>query len=190
MFGQLSAVAHLVSNRPQLQGSAPSQDSASAQALVETLRQRKLQLVIAESLTGGALSSAIVSAPGASKVLLGCIVAYDSRLKHNLLGVRQSSLDEFGAASQQVAREMAHGARNLAAEASASSSGSIVAVATTGVAGPEIQDGVPVGTVYVAIDGPKTFSEVLEFNFEGDRQSIREQTVQATLKALGNLLHE
>ena len=184
MFGPLSAVARLVSNE------TANQNATSAPALVETLKQRKLQLVLAESLTGGAVSSAIVSVPGASQVLLGCLVAYDSRLKHNLLGVSQSNLDEFGAASQQVAREMASGARKLAAEASVSPSESIVALATTGVAGPDIQDGVPVGTVYVAIDGPNSLSEVLEFRFEGDRQSIRGQSVQAALKALGNLLHD
>jgi nicotinamide-nucleotide amidase len=83
---------------------------------------------------------------------------------------------------------MASGARKIATESLPSASDSIVALSTTGVAGPDIQDGVAVGTVYIAIDGPHGRHEVLEFMFDGDRQSIREQSVQAALKALANLL--
>jgi nicotinamide-nucleotide amidase len=182
MFGRLFVAALLVANdsNPQI--------GAEAHHVVQALGESRLHLFLAESLTGGALSSAIVSVPGASKVLLGCVVAYDSLVKLNLLGVSQSSLDEFGAASAPVAREMASGARKLATESLQGDSDSIVALSTTGVAGPEIQDGIAVGTVYIAIDGPHGRHEVLEFMFDGDRQSIREQTVQAALKALANLV--
>lgn len=182
MFGRQFAAAHLVAN------DSSHQIAAEAQRVIEALGNSRLHLFLAESLTGGALSSALVSVPGASKVLLGCLVAYDSRVKHNLLGVSQSALDEYGAASAQVAREMASGARKLATESLPSASDSIVALSTTGVAGPDIQDGAAVGTVYIAIDGPGGRHEVLEFRFNGDRQSIREQSVQAALDALANLL--
>lgn len=162
--------------------------SSLASRLVATLEAQQLSLVLAESLTGGSLSSAIVSVPGASKVLLGCIVAYDSQLKQALLSVSSASLKDFGAASAEVAGEMARGARALAAQSSSTPQTSVVAVSTTGVAGPDIQDGVPVGKVYIAIDGPKLEQEVLEFDFDGDRQSIREQTVDAALKAVLNRL--
>jgi nicotinamide-nucleotide amidase len=178
MFGSQFAAVRLVASASGVD------DATLASAIVSALGAKQLHLILAESLTGGDLSSAIVSVPGASKVLLGCIVAYDSRLKQALLSVSQTTLEEFGAASSKVAAEMARGARSLASQSSATPTSAIVAVSTTGVAGPEAQDGVGVGRVFVAIDGPGLESEGLEFEFEGDRQSIRGQAVRAALEAL------
>lgn len=178
MFGQPFAAVSLVLSASVVD------DETLASAIVSALEAKQLHLILAESLTGGDLSSVIVSVPGASKVLLGCIVAYDSRLKQALLSVSQTTLDEFGAASSKVAAEMARGSRSLASQSSATEASAIVAVSTTGVAGPEAQDGVAVGSVFIAIDGPGLESEELEFKFEGDRQSIRGQAVRSALEAL------
>lgn len=152
-----------------------------ASQIVSSLATKNLKLIFAESLTGGDLSSAIVSIAGASKVFLGSIVAYDTSVKLQLLSVDPSVLAKHGAASAQVAQQMSEGAKLLA---SAGESGeSVVAVSTTGVAGPETQDGVAVGTVFIGLVA-FGFQEVQEFHFEGGRQSIREQTVDAALAML------
>ena len=114
--------------------------------VVHTLAARRETLAVAESLTGGALAAAVVEVPGASAVLRGGVVAYATDLKHALLGVDAGLLAAEGAVHPEVARQMADGVRERL--------GATWGVATTGVAGPDPQDGVQPGTVYVAITGP------------------------------------
>ncbi|MFF3644680.1 CinA family protein [Streptomyces sp. NPDC002564] len=105
-------------------------------------------LAVAESLTGGLVAAEITAVPGASKVFRGSVTAYATELKRDVLGVDGTLLDERGAVDPEVARQMADGVRTvLRAD---------WGIATTGVAGPDPQDGQPVGTVYVAISGPDT----------------------------------
>ncbi|NKX91769.1 CinA family protein [Sanguibacter hominis ATCC BAA-789] len=139
-----------------------------AAALVALVAAQRRTIAVAESLTGGALASAIVDVPGASTVLRGGVVAYATDLKASVLGVDGDLLAREGAVHPLVAEQMAAGVARLA-DAS-------VGLATTGVAGPDPQDGQPVGTVFVAVqvDGRST---VRRLALDGDRAAIRAATV-------------
>jgi nicotinamide-nucleotide amidase len=125
----------------------------------------------AESLTGGALGARASSVPGASEWFRGSIVSYATGVKTDVLGVPQAVVDEHGPVSEPVARAMAAGARRTL--------GSDVAVALTGVAGPTEQ-GRPVGTVVVAVDGPLG-CVVREVRLPGDRETVRTLSAAAGL---------
>lgn len=152
---------------------------STAAQLIALLRERGLTIGVAESLTGGAVASALVSVPGASETLLGGIVAYATPVKHSLLGVNRKLLAEHGAVHPDVAAQMAQGVR-LAVAVDARPAD--VGIATTGIAGPDAADGQPVGTVFIAVavgDGIRT----LGFAFGGDRAAIRAQATEAALTA-------
>ena len=151
----------------------------SPAALVATLRARGETLAVAESLTGGALAAAVVDAPGASAVLRGGVVAYATDLKHALLGVDGDLLAAEGAVHPEVARQMADGVRERL--------GATWGLATTGVAGPDPQDGVPPGTVYVAISGPGA-ARVERLLLPGGRGEVRAAAVRRALLLLGLVL--
>ena len=159
---------------------AQDQDQGSgaepvAASLVRVLRARGQTLAVAESLTGGALASAIVDVPGASVVLRGGVVAYATDLKHALLGVDADLLAREGAVHPEVARQMAAGVRDRL--------GATWGAATTGVAGPDAQDGRPPGLVFVAVSGPAT--EVVEpLQLAGGRSRIRSAAVGKVLQLL------
>lgn len=155
----------------------------SAAAILDALRERGLKLAIAESLTGGALTSKFVAVPGASEVLLGGIVAYNTALKHELLGVSRSLLEQQGAVDPEVAAQMAGGVRAKLAAKCGLSEDVVVGLSTTGVAGPESQDGKPVGTVYIGISMLGSESVLAEL-FEGDRAAIRQASVKASIDGL------
>ncbi len=113
--------------------------------IVEPIGDRTL--AVAESVTGGALAARIVSVPGASRYFLGGVVAYSNDLKRSALGVSDDLLREHGAVSEECALAMARGARRFA--------GADIALATTGIAGPEGgTESKPVGLVYVALVAP------------------------------------
>lgn len=153
---------------------------SAAADLVSLLADRGWTLGIAESLTGGALSSAVVAVPGSSSVLQGAVVAYATPLKHSLLGVDAGLLDAEGPVHPKVAEQMAQGVRSCV---SAQGRPADVGVSTTGVAGPDSPDGKPVGTVHIGVatpDGVRSFS----FRFVGDRAAIRRQSVDAALAAV------
>ena len=158
-----------------------------ATQLVETMAERGLKLALAESLTGGALASAIVDVPGSSKVFLGSVVAYDTNLKVALLGVESQLLAKNGPVDGQVAAQMAAGARSTMAAAAEIGLGSVIGVACTGVAGPDVQGGKPVGLVFIAVDAPGG-AQVHEFQFAGNRAEIRSSVVAAALKLLAAAL--
>jgi nicotinamide-nucleotide amidase len=129
----------------------------------------------AESLTGGSLTDALTESPGASAVLRGGVVAYATELKHELLGVDSLLLDERGAVDADVAIAMARGVRARL--------GAVYGVATTGVAGPDRQDGKPPGVVHVAVSGPRG-DVVVSPLIPGDRARVRLQTVTYALELL------
>jgi nicotinamide-nucleotide amidase len=149
-------------------------------SVVAAALERGSTIAVAESLTGGLVISALVSVPGASAVVRGAVVAYHTGLKHSLLGVDAALLEREGAVHPEVARQMAEGARRAAA---VDGGWADYGVATTGVAGPDPQDGRPVGLVYVGVAGPYGAS-ALEFRFAGDRASIRAQATEAALETL------
>jgi nicotinamide-nucleotide amidase len=150
-----------------------------ARLIVSTLTGRGQTLAVAESLTGGLLAATLVEIPGASAVFRGGIVAYATDLKATLLGVPRPLLDRYGAVHPDVAAAMAEG---VAARLSAT-----FGVATTGVAGPDPQDGQPVGTVHIAVSGSPGVTR-RACAFTGDRDSIRRQSVLAALLLLRAVL--
>ena len=143
-----------------------------ASDLLAALGARGWSLAVAESLTGGLVSATLVDVPGASNVLRGAVVAYATDLKATLLDVDRALLDERGAVDPDVAGAMARGVRARL--------GADVGLATTGVAGPDPQDGQPPGTVHVAVCTPDG-STVRSLLLAGDRAQVRARSVEAVL---------
>ncbi|MFE7128167.1 CinA family protein [Streptomyces sp. NPDC057617] len=133
-------------------------------------------LAAAESLTGGLVAAELTSVPGASRTFRGSVTAYATALKRDVLDVDGTLLAERGAVDPEVARQMAAGVRRVL--------GAGWGVATTGVAGPEPQDGQPVGTVYVAVVGPDGKGKVTALRLNGDRADIRKESVRSVLALL------
>lgn len=153
---------------------------SDSRRLVELLIERDLTIVVAESLTGGMLVSDLIATPGASAVVLGGIVAYNTELKQSLLRVDASTLNVHGPVHPDVAAQMASHARDVLGVGGLAAD---IGVATTGVAGPDPQDGHPPGTVYigVAFEGDV---RVIAVSFDGDRASVRRQAVDAAVRAI------
>ena len=162
------------------------EDISSTQTEMNTvvanlLIENKFTISIAESLTGGKISSMLVEKSGISEALLEGIVCYSNKSKINTLGVREETLEKFGAVSEDVAKEMVLGvAKRLGAD---------FAVATTGIAGPNSDgSGKPVGLVYIGIYAQGDIS-VKECLFTGDRELIRYRTsVEALEEVRRNIL--
>jgi nicotinamide-nucleotide amidase len=150
--------------------------TGAAAEVLRLLDERGGTLAVAESLTGGLLAAELTGVPGASRSFRGSVTAYATALKHELLDVDSALLAERGAVDAQVAREMAEGVRRRL--------GADWGAATTGVAGPDPQDGQPVGTVFVAVAGPDGAAEVAALLLAGDRSAIRGASVAAVLDLL------
>jgi nicotinamide-nucleotide amidase len=174
--------------------------------LIYALSERGQTVAVAESLTGGLVCAALVEVPGASAVVRGAVVSYATDLKHRLLDVDAGLLARNGPVDPDVAAQMALGVRERL--------GADWGLATTGVAGPDSQDGVAPGRVYLAVAGPLVAvsadlpgessaetrpvaalpdlpaisTRVLELDLVGDRAQIRaastEQAIGALLAAL------
>ena len=121
----------------------------------ETLRERGLMLTTAESCTGGHIAHRITTVPGASAYFAGGIVSYSNELKMNLLKVKKSTLEQYGAVSEETVGEMAAGALQI--------TGADIAVAISGIMGPDGgTETKPVGTVWLAVaDASRTLTEKL-----------------------------
>lgn len=139
---------------------------------------KHLTLSLAESCTGGGIAARLVQIPGASKYFLGSLVTYATSAKSRLLGVAPSLLKEVGSVHENIAREMAKGARRQF--------GSDYALSVTGVAGPEPSQ-VAVGTVCFAIVGP--FESTWTSHFSGSRSEVIEQAIEEALRQLVNIPH-
>ena len=174
--------------------------------LIYALSERGQTVAVAESLTGGLVCAALVEVPGASAVVRGAVVSYATDLKHRLLDVDAGLLARNGPVDPDVAAQMALGVRERL--------GADWGLATTGVAGPDPQDAVAPGRVYLAVAGPLVpvsvdlpsdsgaetrpvtalpdlpaiSTRVLELDLVGDRAQIRaastEQAIGALLAAL------
>jgi nicotinamide-nucleotide amidase len=148
--------------------------------VLDLCRERGFMLATAESCTGGLVAARLTSLPGSSEVVLGGVVAYADEVKRAELGVPEELLADYGAVSAEVAAAMARGARERL--------GADVAVAVTGIAGP---DGgspeKPVGLVYLHAEGPEG-GLGREFSFPGDRASIRARSVVGALHLVRRLL--
>ncbi|MFB9957236.1 CinA family protein [Agromyces bracchium] len=161
----------------------PAADATAdpAAELIAELTRRGLRIAVAESLTGGLVTAELTRIPGASVVVNGGIVAYDTSVKRSLLGVPADLLAAVGAVHPEVARRMADGVRSaLAVDDRPADLG----LATTGVAGPDPQDGKAVGTVYIGVataDGADAIA--LQLAGAGGRDAIRAATVRAAIDA-------
>lgn len=144
--------------------------------VVDRLAAKGKTLATAESLTGGGIGAALTSVAGSSAVYKGGVISYTNEIKRDVLGVRQELLDRYGAVSNPVAGEMVSGVRKLLH--------ADIAVSVTGLAGPggdEFEN--PVGTVYIGYeDAARTV--VHHFCFSGDRDSVRQQTIDAALQLI------
>jgi nicotinamide-nucleotide amidase len=139
------------------------------------LRSRRLSVASAESVSGGGLSVRLSHAPGSSAFFKGSAVCYTADAKQAVLGVSRETIEGPGVVSEECAREMADGARKLYQ--------ADVAVALTGVAGPEEHDGKPVGTICVALSADGT-TESRTFRAPGDRDQVRRWAEQSALDML------
>jgi nicotinamide-nucleotide amidase len=168
---------------------ADTSAAAPAGAVVAALRERSQTLATAESLTGGLVGATLTAVPGASAVYRGGLIVYATELKAELARVSPQTLAANGPVAASTAAQLARGAADVC--------GADWGLATTGVAGPDPQDGHPVGQVYVAVAGPPSDEvpegsterdqvgvQVQELSLVGDRWAIRDQTTRAVLQLL------
>ncbi|MGJ7920990.1 competence/damage-inducible protein A [Neobacillus sp. LXY-4] len=137
---------------------------------MKLLKQQGLTIAAAESLTGGMFQQQITSVSGASQILKGGVVCYTNEVKANILHVKQETIDKEGVVSEACASELALNVADLM--------GSKIGVSFTGVAGPDEQEGKPVGTVYIGlhVEGQPTYVKKLLLG--GNRDSVRRRAVK------------
>jgi len=150
--------------------------SHDAHEIIRAFTAAGQTIATAESLTGGLLCAALTHVPGASAVVRGGVVAYATDVKRDVLDVDDALLAASGAVDPDVAAAMAQGACAML--------GADVGVSTTGVAGPDPQDGKPVGTVFIALADAERILQVVELSLEGTREEIRVATTKKALELL------
>lgn len=160
--------------------------SKLATELVAEAAQRQLTVATAESLTGGLVASSLTSVAGASAVFRGGVVSYATEVKRELLGVDGDLLAAVGAVDGQVVGVMAKRARVVTGTDGRDTD---IGIATTGVAGPDTQDGHPVGEVFVAV-ATKSVTRVERFEFSGGRNEIRTSAATAAIELALEVVRE
>jgi nicotinamide-nucleotide amidase len=150
-------------------------EASTAARVLEALAARGETLAAAESLTGGLLSARLTDVPGASRSYVGGVVSYATRVKVSLLDVPDEVVAEHGVVSQECAVAMARGVRRRL--------DATWGLATTGVAGPDRQEGRAIGTVWVAVAGPTGATSRL-LDLPGYRTAVREAACDAVLELL------
>ena len=146
-----------------------------ARSVIAALKERGLTVAACESLTGGLICATLVDVPGASAVVRGGFVTYQTDTKTLLADVPAALIAEKGVVSADVARAMAEGARRKL--------GTDIAVSATGMASPGGLDEPPAGTVFVGLS-TATGVQALPLQLTGTRLEIRQQTVHAALQAI------
>jgi PncC family amidohydrolase len=144
------------------------------------LTDRGLTLAVAESLTAGLVSGEIAAVAGASNYFLGGVVTYATAAKASVLGVAEEVLLVDGAVSEETARSMARGVRQLF--------GADIGLATTGVAGPDLQEGKPVGTLCIGVSMSECDLSCIQQIAPGSRNVIRGAAVQRAISFLLSIL--
>ena len=153
-----------------------------AEFIVSELTKRGESIGVAESITGGHLSGALIDIAGASNIFAGGIVAYSNLLKISDLKVSPELLDEFGAVSIEVAQAMAVGAKEKFA--------ATWGLSTTGVAGPGPHNGREAGTVWIGIAGPGVLTSVNPvISSDLNRNQVRSESVAGALMAFARILN-
>lgn len=155
------------------EGLYTDKDISLEQTLVNFLIANKITIATAESCTGGMVASGIVNISGASEVFYEGLVTYSNLSKENRLGVKKDTLMEFGAVSEETAKEMAYGLLDANVD---------IAVSTTGIAGPSGgTQQKPVGLVYIGIAMPSLETIAIKCNFAGNREQVRKSAKNAAL---------
>jgi len=146
------------------------------------LRQKGLTVGVVESATGGLISHLITNVPGSSDYYKGSVTAYSNEVKIRVIGVREETIDKYGAVSYQVAEEMARGGRKILA--------ADICLADTGIAGPGgATPEKPVGLFYIGLSHQAgTYSR--EHNFQGSREQRKGSAAEAALRWLKEYLVE
>ncbi|MFJ2030972.1 CinA family protein [Streptosporangium sp. NPDC087985] len=152
----------------------------AATTVLSLLVRRGETVAVAESLTAGLIGAALTGPSGASAAFVGGVISYAAELKHRLLGVPVDLLKREGAVHPKVAAAMATGVREI--------TGSTYGLAATGVAGPDPQDGRPVGTVHLAVSGPGGRVWHRDLHLAGTREEIRQATVNEAVDLLQGVL--
>lgn len=149
--------------------------------LVRLLKEKGLTASFAESCTGGLIAADVTDVAGSSEVFRGSVVAYANDVKQSVLNVREKTLIDHGAVSQECADEMLNVADVLNTD---------IAASVTGIAGPDGgTEEKPVGTVYVGIRTPK-MRRVYKYDFKGDRDAVRKRTVKTVFRLLIDKIRE
>lgn len=152
-----------------------------ASVVAEELLRQKLMMVTAESCTGGWIAKVLTDVPGSSAWFECGVAAYSYEAKEALLGVNPGTLEQHGAVSEEVVREMVAGAL--------ARMGGDVAVAVTGIAGPGGgTEDKPVGTVWIGWKRRGGYAQARLFHFAGDRESVRRHSVAAALDGVRHIL--
>ena len=159
-----------------------------ARDVIRLLKRSRSTLAVSESLTGGSVMAALTSVEDCSSVFRGGVVSYATPLKHHLLCVDKDLIANHGVINADVAAQMAAGVINVTTQGDMEPA--TWGIGTTGVAGPDSQDGKPVGMVYIGIasaSGSKGFGP---FHFPGERERVREATVAEALSLLRDELRK
>ena len=153
------------------------EDNQTLESVVgELLLKKRKTLAVAESCTGGLISHRLTNVAGSSMYFKKSVVTYSDISKKRLLGVKDETLNRYGAVSSEVAKEMAEGIKNT--------SGTNFGISTTGIAGPKPSStGKPVGLVFIAI-ASNYGTKIQQFQFTGSRAEIKDKTATATLDIL------
>jgi nicotinamide-nucleotide amidase len=151
-------------------------DKDTLQSVVgDLLLSRNQSLAVMESLTGGLLSSTITDVPKSSQHFIGGVAAYSAKLKEQM-GVPHQIIEQYGTISEETARAMAHAIRERL--------GADYGLGVTGVAGPDQQEGKPVGTIHIAVEGPQGIVTAMGPGWRGNREDNKRYAVLAALNLL------
>jgi PncC family amidohydrolase len=157
-----------------------------AESLVNSLKKTNKKICFAESCTGGLISSYITSISGASEVFDRSFITYSNNAKNEMIGVKKKTLQEFGAVSEETAKEMAIGALK--------ESKADISISVTGIAGPTGgSPEKPVGLVYIGLAHKveeEIYCEAFKNNFNGNREKVRNLTSLKALKIVGRIIEK
>lgn len=147
--------------------------------VVNLLKEKRLTISCAESLTGGLFASSITDVSGASNVFKGGIVSYTNEIKENVLGVSSSTLENQGAISEECCFQMAQNVKNKF--------NTDIGISFTGNAGPTASENKPVGLVYFGVSYLNK-CEVFKLNLNGDRKSIKNQCISYAINKIYDII--
>lgn len=145
-------------------------DTSLMRELLKVLEKKELTIAAAESLTGGLFQSEMTSVVGVSTMLIGGVVCYSNQAKTSLCNVKENTLEQYGAVSEECAKELAENIREML--------GTHIGISFTGAAGPDSLEGHPAGTVWIGISMKGKETKTFLLNLAGTRNSNRKRSVK------------